>query len=175
MVTPFFLESSAGYGGISKNAGFRFAADFLPIEADNAQPRNQFLGGAALWVMNGHEPTVYAGVSAFFHFLASAEKQFDWHRNTGYVPITLDAYELAREQGYYDEFPHQEIAIKALSRTPPSEHTRGIRLGFEVQNSDILNEELEKVWAGDKPTKDALDDAVRRSNENLVRFARTAR
>jgi sn-glycerol 3-phosphate transport system substrate-binding protein len=38
----------------------------------------------------------------------------------------------------------------------------------------ILEEELEHVWAGKKPVQAALDDAVRRSNENLRRFERMA-
>jgi len=171
---PVFLESSAGYGGISRNAEFEFSADFLPVEADNEAPRNQFLGGAALWVMAGHEEPEYAAAAAFFAFLASPEKQLDWHKNTGYVPISLEAYEMARAEGYYDEFPHQEIAIQALNRTPPGEHTRGMRLGFSVQNTEILNEELEKVWAGEKEPQAALDDAVERANANLRRFERTA-
>lgn len=170
---PVFLESSAGFGGIAKNATFKFAAAFLPLEADNQAPKNQLLGGAALWVMRGHDDATYQGVGDFFAFLASAEKQFDWHKNTGYVPISLEAYELAKAAGYYDEFPHQEIAIKALSRTPPTENTRGVRLGYDVQNTDILNEELEKVWALQKTPQEALDDAVRRANENLRRFERT--
>ncbi len=171
---PIFLESSAGYGGISRNAKFQFAADFLPLEADTTEPKNQFLGGAALWVMKGRPDEEYKGAAAFFAFLASPEMQLDWHKETGYVPITLDAYDLAKEEGYYNDFPHQEIAIKALSRTPPTENTRGMRLGFGVQNTEILNEELEKVWALEKSAQEALDDAVKRANQNLRRFERTA-
>ena len=171
---PIFLESSAGYGGISRNAKFRFAASFLPVEADNFYPRNSFLGGAALWVMKGHDQKVYKGTAAFFAFLASPEMQLDWHKNTGYVPISLDAYDLAQKEGYYDEFPHQEIAILSLSRSVPTVNTRGMRLGFGVQNTEILNEELENIWAGKKPVEKALDDAVQRSNANLRRFERTA-
>lgn len=172
---PIFLESSAGYGGIERNAKFRFAAAPLPLEPDNVSPKNQLLGGAALWVLRGHSEEEYAAAAAFFNFLASSEKQLDWHKNTGYVPISLMAYELGKSEGYYDAFPHQEIAIKALSRTPPTENTRGIRLGYDIQNTDILNEELEKVWALEKAPQAALDDAVRRSNENLRRFERTGK
>lgn len=172
---PILLESSAGYGGIERNAKFRFAAAPLPLEPDNVSPKNQLLGGAALWVLRGHSEEEYAAAAAFFNFLASSEKQLDWHKNTGYVPISLMAYELGKSEGYYDAFPHQEIAIKALSRTPPTENTRGIRLGYDIQNTDILNEELEKVWALEKAPQAALDDAVRRSNENLRRFERTGK
>jgi sn-glycerol 3-phosphate transport system substrate-binding protein len=171
---PIFLESSAGYGGIEKNATFKFAASYLPVEADNAEPKNSFLGGAALWVMKGHDKAQYEGAAKFFAFLASPEKQLDWHKNTGYVPISLDAYEMGKKEGYYEQYPHQEVAILSLNRTPPTANTRGTRLGFDVENTEILNEELERVWALEKEPQAALDDAVRRSNDNLRRFERTA-
>ncbi len=166
------LESSAGYGGISQNADFDFGAALLPVEADNTQPRNSFIGGGGLFVMKGLDKPAYDGAAAFFNFLASPELQVDWHKNSGYVPITLAAYDLAKEQGYYEAFPHQELAIQQLLREP-SENTRGIRLGYLVQIDEIINEELENVWSMDKTAQEAADDMVRRGNPLLERFAKT--
>ena len=39
-----------------------------------------------------------------------------------------------------------------------------------MQIRDIINEELEAVWAGDKTAKEALDAAAARGNELLRRF-----
>jgi len=39
-----------------------------------------------------------------------------------------------------------------------------------VQVRDVINEELEAVWAGDKDAKTALDEAVKRGNVLLRRF-----
>jgi sn-glycerol 3-phosphate transport system substrate-binding protein len=166
------LESSAGFGGISQNAKFDFSATLLPVEADNETPRNSLIGGAGLFLMKGLDKPVYDGAAAFFNFLASPEMQYDWHQNSGYVPITVDAYELAKEKGYYDEFPHQELAIKQLMRAP-SDNTRGIRLGYMVQVDEIINEELENVWSMKKSAQEAADDMVRRGNPLLSRFAKT--
>ena len=166
------LESSAGFGGISQNARFAFGAAQLPVEAGNDDPRNSFIGGGGLFVMKGLDKPVYDGAAAFFAFLASPDLQFDWHQNSGYVPITVDAYELAKAQGYYEKFPHQELAIKQLLRAP-SENTRGIRLGYLVQVDEVLNEEMENIWSGQKTAKEATDDMVRRGNPLLARFAKT--
>jgi sn-glycerol 3-phosphate transport system substrate-binding protein len=81
---------------------------------------------------------------------------------------------MGKKEGYYEQYPHQEVAILSLNRTPPTANTRGTRLGFDVENTEILNEELERVWALEKEPQAALDDAVRRSNDNLRRFERTA-
>ena len=166
------LESSAGYGGISQNAKFKFGAAALPVETGNAAPRNTFIGGAGLFVMKGLDKPAYDGAAAFFAFLSAPERQYDWHQNSGYVPITVDAYELAKADGYYDKFPHQELAIEQLLRAP-SENTRGIRLGYLVQVDEILNEEMENIWSGKKTAQEATDDMVRRGNPLLERFAKT--
>jgi sn-glycerol 3-phosphate transport system substrate-binding protein len=167
------LESSAGYGGISQHTKFNFGAGFLPHEADNPSPRNSFIGGAGLFVMKGLPDKAYHGAAAFLKFLSSPEKQFDWHKNSGYVPITLDAYELAKSSGYYKEYPHQELAVLQLNRGNPTVNTRGIRLGYLVQIDEIINEEMENVWSMKKTAQDATDDMVRRGNPLLVRFAKT--
>jgi sn-glycerol 3-phosphate transport system substrate-binding protein len=39
-----------------------------------------------------------------------------------------------------------------------------------VQIRDIINEELEAVWALDKTAEEAMNDAVARGNELLRRF-----
>ena len=53
--------------------------------------------------------------------------------------------------------------------------SRGIRLGNFVQIRDVIDEELESVWASKKTPKQALDDAVKRGNELITRFARMAK
>jgi sn-glycerol 3-phosphate transport system substrate-binding protein len=167
------LESSAGYGGISENADFTFGAGMLPVNADDTPPRNSFIGGNAFFAMAGQSDDVYAGVAAFLSFLAEPENQFDWHRTSGYVPITQGAYELARKEGYYEEFPHQELAIEQLTRGTPTTWTRGLRLGYLPQIDAVINEELENIWSGDKPAEDAVAAMVRRGTPLLERFAKT--
>lgn len=166
------LESSAGYGGISGNAPFEFGAAFLPMEAGTEQPRNSFIGGAGLFVMAGQSKAVYDGAARFFAFLAQPEVQVDWHKSSGYVPITVDAYELAKSQGYYETHPHQELAIRQLLREP-TDNTQGIRLGYLVQVDEIINEELENIWSGKKSAEAAVADIARRGDPLLARFART--
>jgi len=39
-----------------------------------------------------------------------------------------------------------------------------------VQIRNIIDEELESVWSGQKNAKQALDEAVKRGNEQLERF-----
>jgi sn-glycerol 3-phosphate transport system substrate-binding protein len=164
-------QSSGAYANIKANAKFEFGVAPLPYYPDvKGAPQNTIIGGATLWVMTQKDPAVYKGIAKFFSFVSSPEIQLDWHKSTGYVPITLAAYELAKKQGLYQERPGFDTAIKELTNKPPTPYSKGLRLGNFVQIRNVMDEELESVWSGQKSAKQALDDGVRRGNELLVRF-----
>ncbi|MEO1493647.1 MAG: sn-glycerol-3-phosphate ABC transporter substrate-binding protein UgpB [Pseudomonadota bacterium] len=167
-----WVNSSAYYGGFKKDiADFEFGQAMLPIDTDLASaPQNSIIGGATLWVLSGHDDAEYKGVAEFFRFLSSPEQQAAWHQGTGYVPITNAAYDLSKEQGFYKTDPGTDVAIKQLSLNAPTANSKGLRFGNFVQIRDIINEELEAVWAGEKDAKTALDDATERGNALLRKF-----
>lgn len=170
-----FTESSAGYAGIKAEADFAFDVRPLPYwEAVASEPQNTIIGGASLWVMEGHEDEDYAGVASFLNFLSSPEIQAKWHQDTGYLPITLEAGDLTREQGFYEENPGTDIAVKQMTTNEPTDNSKGLRLGSFDQIRGIIDEELEAVWAGDKEAQAALDSAVERGNQLLRRFEQSA-
>ncbi len=142
----------------------------LPVESWMKAPQNSIIGGASLWVFKGHPDKDYKGVAAFFNHLAQNDMQILWHKETGYFPITLKAYEKLKTDGYYKENPLQEVGIKQLTRRNPTEISRGLRLGYFIQIRNIINEELELVWNDSKAPQEGLDNAVKRSNQKLREF-----
>ena len=167
-----YMNSSAAYAGVSANAkDFEFGVGMLPYwpQVDGA-PQNSIIGGATLWVLQGRPEDEYKGVAKFFSYLSSPEVQAWWHQATGYLPITSASYELSKKQGFYDENPGTDTSIKQMTLNPPTENSKGLRLGNFVQIRDIINEELETVWAGEKTAKEALDRAVARGNDLLREF-----
>lgn len=168
-----WINSSAYYGSINAQAKFDFGQTFLPYYDDvEAAPQNSIIGGATLWVLRGHDSEEYEAVARFFNHLSTPEVQFRWHAETGYVPITTGAYELAREKGFYDENPGTDTAIRQLSLNQPTPNSKGLRFGNFVQIRDIINEELESVWSGEASAGAALDAAVERGNKLLRKFER---
>ncbi|WP_158966585.1 sn-glycerol-3-phosphate ABC transporter substrate-binding protein UgpB [Chachezhania sediminis] len=167
------MGSSAGRAGIIANMpDTKVAYGMLPYYDDVAgAPQNSIIGGATLWVLEGGEPEEYKGVAKFFTYLSSAEVQADWHQATGYLPITTAAYELSKEQGYYEKNPGAELPIQQMTLNTPTVNSRGLRLGNFVQIRDVINEELETVWSGQAEPQAAMDKAVERSNELLKQFA----
>ena len=173
----FWINSSAYYGGFKKDIkDFKFGQAMLPLDTDVASaPQNSIIGGATLWVLKGHDSEAYKGVAKFFKFLSAPDQQAYWHQTTGYVPITTAAYELSRSQGFYESNPGTDTAIKQLSLNEPTPASKGLRFGNFVQIRDIINEELESVWAGQKSAKDAMDKAVDRGNALLRKFEKANR
>jgi sn-glycerol 3-phosphate transport system substrate-binding protein len=162
--------SSGFYGNVKKNAKFAYGIAPLPYYQDvPGAPQNTVIGGASLWVMSGKKAEQYKGIAKFFDFISKPEVQSASHKRTGYLPITMAAFKLTEESGFYKQNPGTDVAVNQMVRKV-TDKSRGIRLGNYVQIRAIEDEELEQVWAGKKTAKEALDSIVQRGDELLARF-----
>jgi len=169
-----FIGSSATRADIKANSKFDVGYGMLPYSPEiPGAPRNTIIGGATLWVLRDRPPAEYKGVAKFFAFLSRPEIQAAWHQHTGYLPITRAAFDLTRQQGFYDRNPGAAIAIEQMTKKPPTENSRGIRLGSFVLIRDAIEDELEQAFSGQKSAQAALDAAVERGNKLLRQFERT--
>ena len=163
--------SSSSAAGLRSAAGFDFGVAQLPYYDDvKGAPHHSLIGGAGLWVLAGKKSAEYRGVAKFLAYLAQPKVQAEWHQRTGYIPVTRAAYDLTREQGYYDKNPGQLIAIRQLLLNAPTRESRGIRMGEFAKIREIIEEELEAAFDGTKPPKLALDNAADRGNALLRKF-----
>ena len=168
-----FIGSSATRADIKANSRFEVGYGMLPYWPDVAgAPQNTTIGGATLWVLRNRPAVEYKGVAKFFAFLSKPEIQAAWHQNTGYLPITRAAFDLTRAQGFYDRNPGTAISIEQITLNPPTENSRGVRLGSFVLIRDVIDDELEQAFAGKKPAQAAMDSAVERGNRLLRQFER---
>ncbi|MEL7254228.1 MAG: sn-glycerol-3-phosphate ABC transporter substrate-binding protein UgpB [Pseudomonadota bacterium] len=170
-----WINSSAYFGGFQNDIkDFEFTQVPLPLDKSVADaPQNSIIGGATLWALQGHEDAEYACTAQFLDFLSGTEQQAEWAQATGYVPITNAAADMMEGNGFFADNPGTDVAIKQLSLNEPTANSRGLRFGNFVQIRDIINEELEAVWAGTKSAQEAMDAAVERGNELLRRFEAT--
>jgi sn-glycerol 3-phosphate transport system substrate-binding protein len=168
--------SSGAYGIFKSGAKFDFGMIELPYYPDvPGAPQNSIIGGASLWVMGGKTPEEYKGVAKFFTFLSQTGLQQELHEATGYLPITKAAYEATKASGFYRKNPGREIPVLQMMAKPPTENSRGLRLGNLVQIRDIIAEDLEAVFAGKETAQAGLDDAVKRGNALLAQFEQNTR
>jgi len=168
---PIFLTSSAFFGNVRANAKFAFGNAPMPYYPDVAgAPQNSIIGGASLWVMGGKSAQEYKGVAKFFTFLSDTDRQVELHKKSGYLPITKAAYQATKASGFYEKNPGREIPMLQLAGRPPTENSRGLRLGNLVQIRDAIAEDLEGTFAGKTTPQAALDNAVARGNALLRQF-----
>ncbi len=168
-----FIGSSATRADIRANSKFEVGYGMLPYWPDVAgAPQNTIIGGATLWVLRDRPRAEYNGVAKFFGYLSKPEIQAAWHQNTGYLPVTRAAFDLTRAQGFYDRNPGTAISIEQITLKPPTENSKGVRLGSFVLIRDVIDDELEQAFAGKKSAQEALDSAVERGNRLLRQFER---
>jgi len=172
------FNSSAGRAQVERDAKFKWASVPLPYHADIiASPKNGVIGGASLWTLTARNRSAaeYRAAAEFFRFISDVDQDLWWHKATGYVPITLAAFEKAKAEGYYTQNPGADAAIVQLSRAEPTPNSMGFRLGNFVEVRNIIQEELEKSFQGQQNAAATLDAANRRGNVALRNFERANR
>jgi len=169
-----WLGSSGSFGGLLTSTEFPFSATYLPYwESVTEEPYATFIGGAALFAMSGLPEGENKASAEFFKFLSSADIQVLWHKETGYVPITNAAYDLAKAEGYYESTPQAEVGIQQL-QLKPGENTKGYRMGFYVQIRDVMNREYGRLLSGDATVDEAFAIIEEEANKLLERFEKTS-
>ena len=173
------IHASSGLRArILKEAKFEWGAAMLPYWPDvPGAPKNSIIGGAAFWVMTApsRKPDEYKAVAEFFRYISRPEVVAKWHTDTGFLPITFAGYERVKATGYYQQNPGADIPYLQLTRTQPTENSRGLRLGNMPEIRNIIQEELEKAFQGQQSAQQALDAAVQRGNAVLRAFERANR
>ena len=165
----FWIDSTAWHSTVAAGAKMKWSASVLPHEQD-IPPNRSMIGGAAIYVFKGFKPEEYAGIVEFFRFISDTDVQIGYHKATGYVPITVAAYEKAKASGYYKENPSREFAVTQLLQGKATPNSATVRLGNFENVRAAIEEELDKVWAGRSTAQEALDEGVRKGNEVLRRF-----
>ncbi len=173
--TAMWLGSSGSFGGLKASTDFEFGTTYLPYWSSVIEePKSTFIGGAALFAMAGKSDEENEATADFLKFLSSSEIQYFWHKETGYVPITNAAYDMAKADGYYGTTPDAEIGILQLSQ-PGGEWTKGYRLGFYVQIRDVMYNAFDDIFSGEASVDEAFAAIEKGANELLVRFDATVK
>lgn len=169
------MQSSGGHTAIARDLGAEFGVAFLPHWPDLvAEPKNSIIGGASLWVFNAPNRTVeeFRGVAEFLAYLSSTEVMQRFAENTGFLPATNASFEAM--QPFFAANPGRDVPVLQLTRGTPTENSSGYRFGRWTEIRDFFHEEVERALQGQVSPADAVANAVRRGNEALRAFERTA-
>ena len=170
------LHGSSGLlARVTTEADFDWSVTFLPYYDDvEGAPLNSIIGGTSFWAMTapGRTDEEYRGVAEFLNFISRPDMVRHWHTTTGFLPIRHGVFEELQAEGYYEENPGLDIPYLQLTRTEPTENSRGLRLGNMPENRNIIQEEFEAALQGEQTAQQAMDNAVQRGNAVLRAFER---
>ena len=171
-------SSTGAQGTIRRTAKFDWSVNFIPYHDDvKGAPQNSIIGGASLWVMAKKPAADYKGVAKFFSFLSSPEIQMFWHTSTGYVPITHGGVrDDAGSPASTTRTRAPSVAVKQLTNKPPTANSKGLRFGNYVQGREVIEEEMEAVFARQEGRQDGAGrrGAARQRHPAQVRGRRTS-
>jgi sn-glycerol 3-phosphate transport system substrate-binding protein len=169
-----FIGSSGTRADIKANSKFEVGYGMIPYRPEITGSRKTPSSAAPRYgcCATGRAPNT-AGVARFFAYLSKPEIQAAWHQNTGYLPITRAAFDLTPRAGpSMIANPGPRSASEQMTLKPPTENSKGIRLGSFVLIRGVIDEELEHIFSGKQSAQAALDAAVDRGNRLLRQFER---
>jgi sn-glycerol 3-phosphate transport system substrate-binding protein len=166
-----YMQSSALIGGFTKGATFKWGTGQLPAYGAPYKRATSIIGGATLWVMKGKPAAENRGTARFLKFISDTNQQMWWHVTTGYLAISNSAVKNLEAGYHFKKNPDQYTAFAQLTKGTATANSQGLRLGNFTQIRDVIEAEMENIFAGKKTAKQGLDDAVAKSNEMLKEFA----
>lgn len=131
---------------------------------------NSVIGGATLWVLKGHSKKENAAVKEFLKWIIKPEVTMQWHKDTGYFPVTNSAVKRLLDEGWFSKHPNHLTAFLQILSGVKTPMSQGVRLGNFVEIRNIVQSALEKCFAGTVPPKAALDEAAKKANRVLKEY-----
>jgi len=141
---------------------FTVGTGFFPTEtaSDDRSKGGPIIGGASLWIMNGHPTYQQQAAWEYVKFLLEPEQMAFWHTHTGYFPTSKKALELPDDVAWRQQYPGFQTAIDQLAKTPSTTATKGCSMGVMPQVRAASEVGLEKAVLGKGAPQAAMDEAA---------------
>jgi len=155
-------SSSSLFASLAGKKSLDVGVSTLPYHDDvRGAPQNTLADGASLWIANGLKPAETKGVAKFVNYVLSPEVQIELTVSGGFLPMTPVARAAASSKLLKDDLAGLQVAYAELQGRTSLPIVRVSQIEA-VRN--VIDEELEAVWANKIPAKQALDNAVQRGN-----------
>lgn len=167
----FHITSTSDAGIIPRNAeenGFDVRIGILPI-ADGVERNGVVIGGASVWLLDGHPTEQLEVARDFVLYMTNAENMVSWHKLTGYYPVRTESVEMLEQENWFEENPNYAAAFNQLLETKTNDATAGALLGSFLDTRTIIEEALQKILNG-ADVEQALSEAKRLADARLQEY-----
>jgi len=170
----FHVTSTADLGNIGSavEGSFELGTGLLPI-ADGVERNGVVIGGASVWLLDGHPTRELEAARDFVLFMTNTENMVTWHKLTGYYPVRNSSVDALEAEGWFEEDPNAFTAFDQLLNTKPNSATAGALMGSFLETRTIIEEAVQKVLQGTdveeamEEAKNLADDRLEEYNSNL--------
>ncbi|WMM25895.1 ABC transporter substrate-binding protein [Tissierella sp. MB52-C2] len=154
------VASTSAISTIEKSTleGINIFAAPLPGHKTN----DQLYYGTNVAVYNTGTPEEKLGAWLFSKFLSTPENTAYLAQETGYLPARYSAREIPEYKAYLESAPIKAVGLESFDIG-----FQGTRNIGGINALDVLGEELDLVFAGEKSVPDALKDAQERGTRAL--------
>lgn len=154
-------SASSLYPTLLAGASIEAGVAALPYHDDvYGAPKNTLADGASLWALDKLSPAETRGVAQFVNYLLSPQVQINMTAAGGFLPLTPVAKATASSRLLNQDMAALRVAESQLSQRAIAPKLRPAQI---ERMRIVIDEELEAVWANRKPAKEALDNAVART------------
>ena len=136
------------------NGKFEVGTAYFPATGDDDKG-GVSIGGASLWALENGDEKKAAATWEFVKFLVSAESQAYWNAQTGYFPVTPDAYEEEIFKNNIAEYPQFQTAIDQLHDSAPQ--YAGALLSVFSEARATVETEIENMLNGKQTPEEAVE------------------
>jgi len=126
----------------------------------------------ALWILKSHPEEEQEAAWKFIKWLMEPEQQAEWYAGSGFLPVSISAYELPPAKEIEAKYPQFKIAADLYLATSSSPAPLGPLLGPQLDVSELINRAIEEMLVGDKDPIDAINDAAKDANEIITEYNR---
>ena len=166
----FHITSTADLGNIGSavEGSFELGTGLLPI-ADGVDRNGVVIGGASVWLLDGHPTRELEAARDFVLFMTNTENMVSWHKLTGYYPVRDSSVDALREEGWFDENPNAFTAFDQLLNTVPNTASAGALMGSFLDTRTIIEEAIQKILQG-ADVESAMEEAKVLADDRLSEY-----
>jgi sn-glycerol 3-phosphate transport system substrate-binding protein len=158
------IQSTSSLAGILKASEFKVGTSFLP-RFEGYPIGNSIVGGGSIWVTKGQSEEELRGVWEFLKYTGQKDIAIQWHKGTGYFPVSGAALKALLDEGWFSaDQTFLTAFLQILAGRRDTGAATGVRLGPFVAMREHFRAALEKSIGGELSPKDALDEAAEKMN-----------
>ncbi|EMA66187.1 ABC transporter substrate-binding protein [Halorubrum kocurii] len=160
------LTSTASVAGLIADSE-DFTVGAAPYPSISETRVGPVIGGASFYVPDGLPEERYEEIGQLLEYMSRPEVQTEWHKGSGYYPITQPSVDALDEEGWFEENPMYQVALDQLQNGDASDPAtkrallgpaRNVQTVIQNKSVDILN--ADSIDAEIEALKTDVDDVL---------------